>query len=181
METATSRALSHGHGLDTIAGYRVVVTADDMGPHVSPLPLDFPELVAGFIGANQYGAARELAAKISRLGRWAVVDTRYSCGCWGDERALSEAPRQDAARLNALGLPAPSARVMVETIAALADELGDAASMKITALDSKAAARQVASILTRWAPRLRFPTRFEPSNFTGAWTVRLGRWAGSQL
>jgi hypothetical protein len=178
MDTATRLSLRHGHGLDTVAGYRVVVTTD--GETI----LDSPELVADLVGANRYGEALDIVHAIRRLGRWAVIDTRYDCGCWSDNRDnLDEARAQtDAETLTDFGVVAPSAPSIALTLNALADELGRTLrSMEVSALGGQASAETVAAIFARWAPHYRFPVRFRPSNWTGPWTVRMGLYAGSNL
>lgn len=74
------RALAHGHGLDTIDGYRVVVTRRE------GRTLNTPHVVADHIGATQYGEAMDIARLWRRGGSWAVVDTLYACGCWSTDR-----------------------------------------------------------------------------------------------
>ena len=78
------RALTHGHGLKTIAGYRVVETSfagdDDQ----------FVPFGGEWFAANRYTAAIALATDIRRNPHrnWAVVDTKYTCGCWGTQRSF---------------------------------------------------------------------------------------------
>lgn len=84
--TPDLRHLAHGHGLNTIDGYRVVVTV------VNGEALDLPELVATFDNAASYATALAIAETIRggrRIRRWAVIDTHYVCGCWSDERDLN--------------------------------------------------------------------------------------------
>lgn len=74
------------HSLDTIAGYRIVQTID------AGVVSDSPKVVGRVNSANGYGIAVEIARHFRQpaaegLRSWAVVDTRYLCGCWSTERA----------------------------------------------------------------------------------------------
>jgi hypothetical protein len=178
METATRLALTHGHGLDTIDTYRVVVTADGIDSGELDI-LEVAEEWAQF-GPHEYGKALDFADQVRRLGRWAVVDTHYVCGCWGDERELTARPAYEAAALAKAGLFAPTAAAVIRTLDFLADDLGrnSVASVQVAAFPSSEDAATVAAILGRHAPHFRFPVRFVAG---AGFQVRMGRWAGSVL
>lgn len=76
--------LTHSHGLDSLAGYRVVQTIRNGSV------LENPVLVAEFDDPTCYGMALDEAYAIRReAGSWAVVDSVYSCGCVSYERSFA--------------------------------------------------------------------------------------------
>lgn len=82
MDTTSRIALAHGHGLNTIAGFRVVETF--------PQTDRADQLVGIFTPDTSYAASNEAADAVRRdpARGYAVVDTLYQCGCWSVERAL---------------------------------------------------------------------------------------------
>lgn len=80
--TNSFESISHGHGLNTTAGYRVLQTME--AGAILPEPIDH----GYFDEATSYGFALQEAQAIRRVeGSWAIVKTVYTCGCGAAEPA----------------------------------------------------------------------------------------------
>lgn len=81
-DTAMRRSIAHGHGLRTLAGYRVV-KVDGLGE-------GHDLRVASYDRATDYGQAVTdcHAFRQANPGTRYRIDTRYTCGCWGTDRRV---------------------------------------------------------------------------------------------